>query len=78
MQKIQLAIKRERTVGRHGGSYKRPVHIVFLICEILVNGTPPYTVAANIQTMSATMTKREVNELPCIKFVRKCCVVFRI
>ena len=75
MQNIQLANKRERTVGWHGGSSKWPVHIVLLICELLVNGTLPYDVTANIQTMSAKMTGRELNELPCINFVRKCCVV---
>ena len=74
-QKIQLSIKRERTVGRHAGSSKQTVHIVLLICELLVNGTPPSDVAANIQTMSDTMTGREVNELPCIEFLRQCCVV---
>ena len=49
MQKIHLAIKRERNVGRHGGSSKWPVHIILLIFELLVNGTPPSSVAANIQ-----------------------------
>ena len=36
-----------------------------------MNGTPPYAVAANMQMISATMTGREINELPCINFVRK-------
>ena len=31
MQKTHLDIKHESTVGRHGGSSKWPVHIVFLI-----------------------------------------------
>ena len=75
MQKLQLDIKRERPVGRQGGSSKWPVHIVLLICELLVNGTPPYAVPANIQTMSAAITRKEVTELHCINFVRKCCVV---
>ena len=75
MQKIQVAIKRERTVGQHGGSSKWPVHIVLLICKLLVNSMPPYAVDAYITTMSATTTGREVNELPCINFVRKYCIV---
>ena len=40
-----------------------------------MNGTPPSSVLANIQTMSAAMTGQEVTELPCINFVRKCRVV---
>ena len=75
MQKIQLYIKRGRTVGRHGGSSKRPVHIVLLICELLVNDMPLSDVAANIQTISATMTGSEAKEFPCINFVRQCRVV---
>ena len=75
MQNIQLAIKRERTAGRHGDSSKWPLHIVLLIYELLVNGTPPYDVAANIQTMSDIITGREVNELTCTNFVRQCRIV---
>lgn len=54
MQKIQLEIKKERPLGRGGGS-KWPVHTVLLICEFLVNGIPPSpkAVQANIQSSSA-------------------------
>ena len=75
IQKLQLEIKHERPVGRQGGSLKWPVHIVLLICELLLNGTPPSAVPANIKTMSAAMTGQEVTDMPCIKFMRKCCVV---
>ena len=75
MQKLKLEIKRERPVGRQGGSLKWPVHIVLLIFELHVNGTPPSAVPANIQTISAAMTGQEVTELPCINFVRQCRVV---
>ena len=75
IQKIHLYIKPDRTVGHHGSSSKWPVHIVLLICKFLVNGTPQSAVAANIKTMSATMTGREINKLPCINFVRQCRVV---
>ena len=51
------------------------MHIVLLICDILVNGMPPSTVPDNIQTISAAMIGQEVTELPCINFVRQCCVV---
>ena len=56
MQTIKLEIKRQRSVGRRGGSGKWPVHIVLLICELLVNGTQPSAVPANIQTASAAFT----------------------
>ena len=77
MQKLQLEIKREQPVGRQGGSLKWPVHIVLLICELLVNDTPPSAVPANIQMMSDAMTVQEVTELPCIKCLRQCSVVVK-
>ena len=55
MQKLKLDIKRGRPVGRKGGSLKWPVHIVLLICDLLVIGTPPSAVPANIKKMSAAM-----------------------
>ena len=42
-----------------------------LICDILVNGTPPSAIIANIQTMSAALTVSELNELPPLYYVRK-------
>ena len=70
MQKLQLEINREQPVGRQGGSSKWPVHILLLICELLVNGTPTSAMPAIIQTMSAAMIGQEVTQLPCINFVR--------
>ena len=40
-----------------------------------MNGTPLSADAADIQTMSDTITGRKLNELPCIKFVPKFRVV---
>lgn len=77
MNTIQLEIKRERKVGRRGGAKKWPVHIVLLICELLVNGTPPSAVPANIQTTCAAFTGVEANELPTENFVRECRVVLQ-
>ena len=77
MQTIKLEIKRERAVGRRGGSGKWPVHIVLLICELLVNGTPPVAVPATIQTTSAAFTGAEANELPSVNFVRQCRTVLQ-
>lgn len=72
MQTIKVEIKRQRSVGRRGGAGKWPVHIVLLICELLVNGTPPSAVPANIQTASAAFTGAEASELPSVNFVRQC------
>ena len=56
MHTIQMDIKRERQVGRCGGSGKWTVPIIILICELLVNGTPPSAITANIQTVSTALT----------------------
>ena len=73
-----MSIKRERKVGRHGGSSKWPVHTLLLIYELLVNATPPSVVAAKIQTMSAKMNGSKVNELPCINLCGNVVLLFRI
>ena len=75
MSTICLQIKRERNIGRPRGSIQWPFHIVMLICELLVNVTPPSAIPASIQTMSAALTGCEVNELPSLHYVHKCCVV---
>ena len=75
---IQLEIKRQRQVGRRGGGSKWPAHIVLLICEQLVNGTPPSAVPANIQSMCAAFTGANSNELPSVSFVRSCRTIVQI
>ena len=77
MQTIQIEIKKERLVGRRGGAKRWPVHIVLLICELLVNGTHPSAVPANIQTTCAAFTGAEAKELPSANFVRECRVVLQ-
>ena len=77
MHTIQPEIKIERQVGRRGGSGKWPFFIVLLICELLVNGTPPSYVPVNIQTTSAALTGTAAFELPSVDFVRKCRVVLQ-
>ena len=77
MQTIKIEIKRQRSVGRRGGSGKWPVHVVMLICELLVNGTPPSAVPANIQTASAAFTGAEASDLPSVRFVRQCRTVLQ-
>ena len=77
MQTIKIEIKRQRSVGWRGGSGKWPVHVVMLICELLVNGTPPSAVPANIQTASAAFTGAEASDLPSLRFVRQCRTVLQ-
>ena len=75
MSTICLQIKRERSIERPRGSLQWPVYIVMLICDLLVNATPPSANPANIQTMSAALAVCEVIEIPSLYYVRKCCVV---
>ena len=77
LQTIRLEIKKERVLGRRGGAGRWPVHIVLLICEFLVNGTPPTAVPANLQTASAAFTGVEAKELPSVNFVRQCRTVLQ-
>ena len=64
-------------MGRRGGSGKWPVCIVLFIFDILVNGTPPSTVPANIQTVYTEFTGTAACELPSVDFVRKFRVVLQ-
>ena len=77
MRTIQIEIKKERPIGRRGGAKQWPVHIVLLICELLVNGTNPSAVPANIQSTCAAFTGVEAEELPSVNFVRECRVVLQ-
>ena len=70
MQQIRRVIKRENRVGR-GGAKRWPVHVVLLICELLVNGSPPSAVPKIMQTHSAYFTGAEAEELPTVGFVQK-------
>ena len=56
MRTIQIEIKKEMPIGRRGGANQWTVHIVLLICELLVNGTNPSAVPANIQSTCAAFT----------------------
>jgi len=75
MQTIQLQIKKERPLGRGGGS-RWPVHVVLLICEFLVNGTPPSAIRKNIQSSSAYFTGKEIVP-PSVNFIRQCRTVLQ-
>ena len=71
----RLEIKRERAVGRRGGSASWPVKVVLLICELLVNGTPPSAVPSNLQTFAGHCGAEMDGPPPSIDFVRKCRVI---
>lgn len=75
---VRLKIKRERAIGRHGGSDKWPPLIVLWICELLVNGTSPTAVPYVLQTASSYLNGEEVKELPSVSFVRECRIVVQI
>ena len=53
------------------------MYIVLLICEMVVNGTHPTSVPANIQSSFALFTGVEATELPCVNFVRQCRLVLQ-
>ena len=76
-QQAALQIKRKMKIGRRGGSRTWPIDVVLVICEMLVNGTPPSAIPANIQTMSAGMYGSEVAELPSLNYVRQCRVILQ-
>ena len=46
------------------GSRKWPVWVIQLKYELLVNGTPPSTIPANIQIMYETLHGEETEDLP--------------
>ena len=77
MSTIQINIKKERPVGRPGGSKRWTVYIVLLICGMLVNGTHPTSVPANIQSSCALFTGVEATEMPCVNSVRQCRLVLQ-
>ena len=77
MRKINIEIKKERPIGRRGDVKRWSVQIVLLVCEMLVNGTHPSAVPANIQTSCAAFTGAEADKLPSVNFVRECWIVLQ-
>ena len=61
-----------------GGSCKWPVWVVQLICELLVNGTPPSAIPGNIQIMYEILHGEETEDLQSVSFVRSCRVVVEV
>ena len=77
MRTIHIEIKKERPIGIWGGGKRWPVHMVLIMCEMLVNGTHPSDVPANIQTSCAAFTGVEAYKLPSVNFVRECRIVLQ-
>ena len=63
---------------KHSGNRNWPVWVVQLICEFLVNVTPPLVNPANIQTMYLTLCGKTQKGLPSVSFVQSCRVVVKI
>ena len=47
--------KNDEAASRKGGGRSWPVPVVQMICELLVNGTPPTAIPGNIRTMYETL-----------------------
>ena len=62
----------ETKAKRRGGARRWPVWVVQLICELLVNGTPPVTVRENIRTMYWVLYNKAPEDLPSVRFIRHC------
>ena len=62
----------ETAKAKKGGRKRWPVWVVQLICELLVNGTPPTAVPGNIQIMYETLYGEKTEDLPSDSFVRSC------
>ena len=56
---------------RNGGRKQWPEWVVQLVTELLVNGTPPSAIPANIQTLYATILCVDVAP-PTVSFCRDC------
>ena len=64
---------------RRGGSRRWPVWVVQLICELLVNGTPPSAVPANIRSVYETLYGKPLDEPPpSVSYVRSCRVIVEV
>ena len=74
---VRKQIKKERVLGRRGGSQRWPLHVIMLVCELICDGVPPARVAATMQTTSAFFTGEEAEELPSISTIRECRAVIQ-
>lgn len=77
-RKLQKEWADEEAKHKRGGARRWPIWVVQLICELLVNGTSPSAIPANIQTMYETLTGETPADVPSINFVRQCRVVVEV
>ena len=74
-----LQFKKERKIGRRGGSSKWPIPVVQIVIEQLVNGSPPTSIRCNIASFVALlMPTSDITELPGLSFIRECRVAINI
>jgi hypothetical protein len=64
---------KEKLIGRNGrgGGRRWPPRMVQLICEFIINGTPPSAIPSNLASMFAMVGMTEI-ELPSVSFCREC------
>ena len=62
----------ETAKAKKGGRQRWPVWVVQLICELLVNGTPPTAIPGNIRIMYETLYGEPPDDEPSVSFVREC------
>ena len=77
-RKLQKEWADEEAAHRQGGARRWPIWVVQLICELLVNGTAPSAIPANIQTMYETLYGETPSDVPSVNFVRQCRVVVEV
>ena len=68
----------EAAKSKRGGRKRWSVWVVQLICELLVNGTPPTAVRGNIKIMYEMLYGEKTDDLPSDNFVRSCCSVVEV
>ena len=71
------SIKKEYEAGRKGGG-RWPLWVVEVCCELLVQGTPPSAIPANIATLYETLYGENDAIPPSVDFVRQCRVLVQI
>jgi len=70
---LSLQLQREMKCefdGRGGGKWL--LWIIQVICELLVNGTPPSAILSNIGILYKTVYTTALEELPSLSYVRRC------
>ena len=66
----QKEVRKVREGGKHGGNAKWPLWMLQLVLELLVNGTPPSSIPANIVSHVAIMNPNTtVKEVPSVSWI---------